>query len=110
MRYVTALGKVEDSPHGSSYLAATRLFAALGFARLAIVLTIENCWHMTGCACTHVAHRLEHISRVGQDHKYTEYIRCFWQGNHQIYGVYIQFWPTLRIRKGSPSRVPLVPC
>jgi len=24
--------------------------------------------------------------RVGQDHIYTVYIRCFWQGNHRIYG------------------------
>jgi len=33
--------------------------------------------------------------RVGQNHIYTVYIWCFWQGNHQIYGVYIRFWPTL---------------
>jgi len=26
------------------------------------------------------------ISRVGQDHIYTTYIRHFWQGNHHIYG------------------------
>jgi hypothetical protein len=26
------------------------------------------------------------ISRVGQNHIYTVYIRYFWQGNHQIYG------------------------
>jgi len=26
------------------------------------------------------------ITRVGQNHIYTEYIRYFWQGNHQIYG------------------------
>ena len=25
------------------------------------------------------------------------YVRCFWQGNHHIYGVYIRFWPTLNI-------------
>ena len=36
---------------------------------------------------------------------YTVYIRYFWQGNHQIYGVYIRIymvygirlWPTLRM-------------
>jgi hypothetical protein len=31
----------------------------------------------------------------------TVYIRCFWQGIHQIYGVYIRiykrFWPTLHM-------------
>jgi len=26
------------------------------------------------------------IFRVGQNHKFTVYIRYFWQGNHQIYG------------------------
>jgi len=26
---------------------------------------------------------------------YTVHIRYMWQGNHQMYGVYIQFWPTL---------------
>jgi len=26
------------------------------------------------------------MHRVGQNHIYTVYIRCFWQGNHQIYG------------------------
>jgi len=26
------------------------------------------------------------MARVGQNHIYTFYIRCFWQGNHQIYG------------------------
>jgi len=26
------------------------------------------------------------MSRVGQNHTYTVYIRFFWQGNHQIYG------------------------
>jgi hypothetical protein len=33
--------------------------------------------------------------RVGQKHIYTSYIHNFRQGNHQIYGVYTQFWPTL---------------
>jgi len=49
------------------------------------------------------------MSRVGQNNKYTVYIRYFWQGNHQIYGhirciytvlanpIYIGFWPTLQI-------------
>jgi hypothetical protein len=27
------------------------------------------------------------ISRVGQNHIYTVYIRYFWQGDHQIYGI-----------------------
>jgi len=39
--------------------------------------------------------------RVGQNHIYTVYIRYFWLGNHQIYGVYIyvyiRFWPTLQM-------------
>jgi hypothetical protein len=26
------------------------------------------------------------MSRVGQNHIYTVFIRYFWQGNHQIYG------------------------
>jgi len=30
-----------------------------------------------------LAHR---ICRVGQNHIYTVYIRCFWQRNHQKYG------------------------
>ena len=47
-----------------------------------------------------------HTSRVGQNHIYIYiYIHTFiygaytvyWQGNHQIYGAYIRFWPTLRI-------------
>ena len=40
------------------------------------------------------------ITRVGQNHIYTVYIR-YWLRNHQIYGiyiyVYIRFWPTLII-------------
>jgi hypothetical protein len=36
------------------------------------------------------------ISRVGQNHIYTVYIRYFRQENHQIYG-HIRFWPTLLI-------------
>ena len=32
-------------------------------------------------------HRPRHLmSRVGQNHIYTVYIRYLWQGNHQIYG------------------------
>jgi hypothetical protein len=27
-----------------------------------------------------------HLSRVGHNHIYTVYIRCYWQGNHQMYG------------------------
>jgi hypothetical protein len=41
------------------------------------------------------------LRRVGQNHKYTVYIRYCWQGNHQIYGhirYYIRFWPTLDLR------------
>jgi hypothetical protein len=35
------------------------------------------------------------MCRAGQNHIYTVYIQYFWLGNHQIYGVYIRFWPTL---------------
>jgi succinate dehydrogenase flavin-adding protein (antitoxin of CptAB toxin-antitoxin module) len=31
-------------------------------------------------------HLKQLICRVGQNHIYTVYIRCFWQKNHQIYG------------------------
>jgi len=31
-----------------------------------------------------------HICRVGQNQIYTVYIRYFWLGNHQTYGVYIR--------------------
>jgi hypothetical protein len=37
------------------------------------------------------------ICRVGHNHIYTVNIRCFWLGNHHIYGVYKRFWPTLLI-------------
>jgi hypothetical protein len=38
----------------------------------------------------------EHIHRrVGQNHIYTAYIRYFRWENQQIYGLCIQFWPTL---------------
>jgi len=35
------------------------------------------------------------IHRVGQNHIYTVYIRCFWLGNHQTYGVYIRIYTFL---------------
>ena len=38
------------------------------------------------------------MNRVGQNHIYTVHIRYFWQGIHQIYGVYIRFWPTLEMK------------
>jgi hypothetical protein len=42
-----------------------------------------------------------HMSRVGQNHIYTVYIRYFWQGNYKMYGhircIYIRFWPTLHM-------------
>ena len=44
------------------------------------------------------------ISRVGQNHIYTVHLRYFWQGNHQIYGVYIRFWPTLTISSLSRDK------
>ena len=33
--------------------------------------------------------------RVGQNHISTVYIRYFWLGNHQIYGVYIRIYTVL---------------
>jgi hypothetical protein len=30
---------------------------------------------------------------------YTVNLRCFWQRNHQIYGVHAKFWPTLRVSR-----------
>ena len=44
-----------------------------------------------------ITYYLLHIAKVGQNHIHTVYIRYFWQGNHQIYGAYIRFWPTLPI-------------
>ena len=35
------------------------------------------------------------MTRVGQNHIYTVYIRYFWLGNHQIYGVYIRIYTVL---------------
>ena len=37
------------------------------------------------------------IDRIGQNHIYTVYTQYFWQENHQIYSIYIQFRPTLDI-------------
>ena len=39
--------------------------------------------------------------RVGQNHIYTVYIRYFWLGNHQIYGVFIRIYTVL----ANPSHV-----
>jgi hypothetical protein len=54
----------------------------------------------------HPKHR---IARVGQNHKYTVHIRYFCREITKytvIYGVYIRFWPTLRIaHKGHPAVV-----
>ena len=41
------------------------------------------------CMCTRhtgSSEQCQDMRRVGQNHIYTVYIRCFWQGNHQIYG------------------------
>ena len=39
-----------------------------------------------------------HISRVGQKDIFAVYIQQYgWQGNHQLYGVKIRFWPTLHM-------------
>jgi hypothetical protein len=38
------------------------------------------------CHCRCMSHAHCCMSRVGQNHIYTVYIRYFWQGNHQIYG------------------------
>ena len=35
------------------------------------------------------------MSRDGQNHIYTVYIRYFWLGNHQIYGVFIRIYTVL---------------
>jgi len=37
------------------------------------------------------------VCRVGHNLIYTVHIQYFWQGNHQIYGAYIRFWPTLNV-------------
>jgi hypothetical protein len=66
-------------------------------------------------------HACELMSRVGQNHIYTVYIRYFWQGNHQIYGhtrcIYTVLanptyesniqWLGLKIFSGQP--VPYIP-
>ena len=46
------------------------------------------------------------MSRVGQNHMYTVYIRYFWLGNHQTHGVYIRIYtvlanPTHELNKGA---------
>ena len=46
------------------------------------------------------------MSRVGQNHMYTVYIRYFWLGNHQTHGVYIRIYtvlanPTHELNKGT---------
>jgi len=38
------------------------------------------------------------MARVGQNHIY---IRYFWQGDHQIYGANIRFWPTLSMANSA---------
>jgi len=35
------------------------------------------------------------VTRVGQNNIYTVYIRYFWLGNHQLYGVYIPIYTVL---------------
>ena len=39
-----------------------------------------------------------HLIGVGQNHVCMVYVRYFWQGFHQKYGVFIQSWPTLHLR------------
>ena len=53
----------------------------------------QNCMHTLHMTVSLVISlpKIPHIYRVGQNHIYTVYIRCFWQGNHEIYGVYIRF-------------------
>ena len=47
------------------------------------------------------------VPRVGQNHLRTVYIPCLWQENHQIYGVYVRFWPALAIPVTTPLSVSL---
>ena len=56
------------------------------------------------------------LTRVGQNHTYTVYLRCFWQGDHQIYGhvrcIYTVLAKPKHVSKsasGVHSR-PLPPC
>jgi hypothetical protein len=39
--------------------------------------------------------RPRYMNRVGQNHIYTVYIRYFWLGNHQIYGVCVRIYTVL---------------
>jgi len=43
------------------------------------------------------------MTRVGQNHIYTVYIRYFGLGNHQIYGVYIRIYTVLANPKYDQS-------
>ena len=46
------------------------------------------CWpspHICLTAYIYIIMWLGFVCRVGQNHIYTVYLRCFWQGNHQIY-------------------------
>jgi len=43
-------------------------------------------------------------TRVGQNHIYTEYVRYFWQGNHQIYGHIGCIYTVLANTKKDPTR------
>jgi hypothetical protein len=47
---------------------------------------------------------LPKMPRVGQNHTYTVYIRYFWLGNHQIYGVFIRIYTVLANPTEEPSR------
>jgi hypothetical protein len=42
-----------------------------------------------------LCHIYPYMSRVGQNHIYTVYIRYIWLGNYQIYGVYIRIYTVL---------------
>ena len=47
--------------------------------------------------CSRCCLRTECMFRVGQNRIYTVYTRNFWQGNHQVYGARMRFWPTLHV-------------
>jgi hypothetical protein len=38
------------------------------------------------CNYAFVEEHMSYICRVGQNHIYTAYTQCFWQGHHKIYG------------------------
>jgi hypothetical protein len=49
---------------------------------------------------TRVYNDASRLCRVGQNHIYMVYIQYFWQGITKytvVHGVYIRFWPTLRL-------------